>query len=339
MPYGGNDWLSLTPEMAVEPDLPICDPHHHLWDKRYERIPYQRYLIEDLLSDINSGHNIKSTVFIEAESMLRTDGPDELKPVGEVEFVQGIAAASASGIYGTAKIAAGIVGSANLNLGDKVKPVLEKLQQASPNRFRGIRHRVTWDPHGDLPGVSSKNEKEQLLSDNFRIGARILADMNLSLEGWMFFHQLPELADFAKSVPKLTIVLNHIGGLIGIGPYSNLEDVIPIWKKGISLVAACPNIVIKLGGMGMEMQGFGWHSRRTPISSDDLASQMAPYIEYCIEQFGPNRCMFESNFPVDKVSYSYVVMYNAFKKLSRSYSHSERAAMFHDNATETYRID
>jgi predicted TIM-barrel fold metal-dependent hydrolase len=162
--------------------------------------------------------------------------------------------------------------------------------------------------------------------------------MNLSLEGWMFFHQLPELADFAKSVPKLTIVLNHIGGLIGIGPYSNLEDVIPIWKKGISLVAACPNIVIKLGGMGMEMQGFGWHSRRTPISSDDLASQMAPYIEYCIEQFGPNRCMFESNFPVDKVSYSYVVMYNAFKKLSRSYSNSERAAMFHDNAAEIYRI-
>ena len=339
MPYGGNDWLSLTPEKAIEPDLPICDPHHHLWDKRYERIPYQRYLIEDLLSDINSGHNIKSTVFIEAESMLRADGPDELKPVGEVEFVQGIAASSASGIYGNTKIAAGIVGSANLNLGDKVKPVLEKLQQASPNRFRGIRHRVTWDPHGDLPGVSSNNEKEQLLSDNFRIGAHALADMNMSLEGWMFFHQLPELADFAKSVPNLTIVLNHIGGLIGIGPYSNNVEVLQTWKKGISLVAACPNVVIKLGGMGMEMQGFDWHSRRTPINSDDLASQMAPYIEYCIEQFGPSRCLFESNFPVDKVSYSYVVMYNAFKKLSKSYSISERASMFHDNATEIYRLD
>ena len=339
MPYGGNDWLSLTPEDAIEPDLPICDPHHHLWDKRFERIPYQRYLIEELLSDTASGHNIKSTVFIEAESMLRAHGPNELKPVGEVEFVQGVAASSASGIYGETQIAAAIVGSANLHLGSRVRPVLETLQQASPNRFRGIRHRVTWDPHGDLPGVSSNNEKEQLLSKSFRTGAHVLADMELSLEGWMFFHQLPELADFAKSVPNLTIVLNHIGGLIGIGPYSKQEEVLPLWKKGISLVAECSNVVIKLGGMGMEMQGFGWHSRRTPINSDDLASEMAPYIEYCIEKFGPDRCMFESNFPVDKVSYSYAVMYNAFKKLSRQYSNSERAALFHDNAVGVYRID
>ena len=338
MPYGGNDWLSLTPEQAIESDLPICDPHHHLWDKRFERIPYQRYLLEELLLDVNSGHNVKSTVFIEAESMIRAKGPEHLKPVGEVEFVQGVAASSESGLYGETQVAAGIVGSANLHLGDKVRPALEALQQASPNRFKGIRHRVTWDPHGNLPGVSSNNEKGQLLNDNFRKGARILANMNLTLEGWLFFHQLPELADFAKSVPNLTIILNHIGGLIRIGPYLNNQEVITTWKKGISQVAKYPNVMIKLGGMGMEMQGFNWHDRVVPIGSEELAKEMAPYLQYCIEQFGPDRCMFESNFPVDKISYSYTVMYNAFKKFSKSYSDSERASMFHDNAVKIYAL-
>ncbi len=340
MPFGGNDWLDLAPEPTLEPDLPICDPHHHFWDMRAERVPYQRYLLHELAADITSGHNVRSTVFIEARSMYRADGPEEMRPVGEVEFVQGLAAASATGVYGPGRAAAAIVGHANLNLGEGVAPVLEALQTASPNRFRGIRHSVTWDPHTEVENTAAHNSPGQLAGDNFRAGARVLANMGLSLEGWLYFPQLPELADFAKAVPDLTIILNHIGGLMRVGPYANRnEEVIATWRSGIAAVAECPNVTIKLGGVGMPRTGFDWHARDTPASSEDLAESMAPLMNYCIEQFGPERSMFESNFPVDKVSYSYNVMYNAFKRLSQGYSASERAAMFHDTAVRVYRID
>jgi L-fuconolactonase len=339
MPFGGNDWLALTQEPTLEPELPICDPHHHFWDFRPERIPYQRYLLHELAADINSGHNVRSTVFIEARSMYRADGPEEMRTVGEVEFVQGLAAASASGLYGPARAAAAIVGQAHLNLGEKVKPVLEALQAASPNRFRGIRHSVTWDPHPEVENTAAHNMPGQLSSDNFREGAQVLAQMGLSLEGWLYFPQLPELADFARAVPDLTIILNHIGGLLRVGPYANRDDeVLAKWRSGIAAVAACPNVNIKLGGIGMPRTGFDWHALTRPIGSEELAQSMAPFMNYCIEQFGPNRCMFESNFPVDKVAYSYHVLYNAFKRLSREYSPDERAAMFHDTATRVYRI-
>jgi predicted TIM-barrel fold metal-dependent hydrolase len=340
MPYGGSDWLALTQEPTLEPDIPICDPHHHFWDVRPQRIPYHRYLLHELSDDINSGHNVRSTVFIEARSMYRADGPEEMRPVGEVEFVQGLAAASASGIYGPARAASAIVGHANLHLGEKVQPVLEALQAASPNRFRGIRHSVTWDSHSEIENTAAHNVKEQLASDNFRAGARVLAGMGLSLEGWLYSPQLPELAEFAKAVPNLTIILNHIGGLLRVGPYANREDeVMATWRSGIAAVAECPNVSIKLGGIGMTRTGFDWHERDKPIGSEELAKSMSPFITYCIEQFGPERCMFESNFPVDKVSFSYHVMYNAFKRLSAGYSASERAAMFHDTAARVYRID
>jgi L-fuconolactonase len=184
MPFGGNDWLALTQEPTLEPEIPICDPHHHFWDFRPQRIPYQRYLLHELADDINSGHNVRSTVFIEARSMYRADGPEEMRPVGEVEFVQGLAAASASGLYGPARAAAAIVGHANLNLGERVAPVLEALQAASPNRFRGIRHSVTWDPHPEVENTAAHNMPGQLASDDFRAGARGLARLGLSLEGW-----------------------------------------------------------------------------------------------------------------------------------------------------------
>lgn len=339
MPYGGNDWLALTPEEALEPDLPICDPHHHFWDFRYERIPYQRYLLHELVADISS-HNVRSTVFVEARAMYRADGPVEMKPVGEVEFVQGLAAASASGLYGPSRAAAAIVGHANLNLGDRVEPVLDALQAASPNRFRGIRHSVTWDPHPEVENTAAHNLPNQLSSDAFRAGARILAKKGFSLEAWLFFPQMKELAEFARAVPDLTIVLNHIGGLLRYGPYAGHDDeVLQTWREGIAATAACPNIVIKLGGIGMPRTGFDWHLRDKPIGSEELAESIAPFMHYCIDQFGPDRSMFESNFPVDKVSYSYLVMYNAFKRLSRQYSASERAALFHDTATRVYRID
>ena len=339
MPFSGNDWLALTQEPTLEPDLPICDPHHHFWDFRTERIPYQRYLLHELVADVSSGHNVRSTVFIEARAMYRADGPEEMRPVGEVEFVQGLAAASASGLYGPCRAAAAIVGHANLNLGERVEPVLAALQAASPNRFRGIRHSVTWDPHPEIENTAAHRMPGQLASDNFRAGARVLARMGFSFEAWLYFPQLPELVDFAKALPDLPIILNHIGGLLRYGPYANRDDeVLATWRQGIAAVAACPNVYVKLGGIGMPRTGFDWHTRATPIGSEELAESMAPFMTYCIEQFGPDRSMFESNFPVDKVSYSYHVLYNAFKRLSQGYSAAERAALFHDTAARVYRI-
>jgi L-fuconolactonase len=339
MPYGGIDWLALTQEPILEPDLPICDPHHHFWDFRTARIPYQRYLLHELAADMQSGHNVRSTVFIEARAMYRVEGPEEIRPIGEVEFVQGLAAASASGLYGPGRAAASIVGHANLLLGDRVAPVLEALKAASPNRFRGIRHSVTWDPHPEVENTAAHRMQAQLANEQFRAGARVLAGMGLTLEGWMYFPQLPELVEFARAIPNLQIILNHIGGLIRTGPYAGKDDeVFATWQRGVTAVAECPNVTMKLGGMGMPRTGFDWHTRTSPIGSEELAAAMAPYMNFCIEKFGPNRCMFESNFPVDKVSFSYHVMYNAFKRLSQGYSANERAAMFHDTAVRTYRV-
>lgn len=336
MPYGDNDWLALTQETTLEPDLPICDPHHHFWDFRDVRIPYQRYLLDELNSDVYSGHNIRSTVFIETRSMYKPDGPDDLKPVGEIEFVQGLAAASASGIYGPTRAAAAIIGNGNLNLGEKVQPVLESLRLASPNRFQGIRQSCGWDPN---PDVETRAPEQQLANANFRKGAQVLANMGLSLDITVYFHQLEELADFAKSVPELTIILNHIGGLYRIGPYANKDnEVLPHWREGIRKVSECENIVLKLGGIGQPRYGFLWHTYNKPINSETLSNELAPLINYCIDQFTPARCMFESNFPPDKVSYSYNILFNAFKLLSKQYSDKERADLFHDTATRIYKI-
>jgi predicted TIM-barrel fold metal-dependent hydrolase len=190
-----------------------------------------------------------------------------------------------------------------------------------------------------VENTAAHNTQGQLASGPFRAGARVLARMGLSLEGWMYFPQLPELADFAKAVPDLSIVLNHIGGLLRVGPYANRDaEVLDTWRKGIAAVAAYPNVYMKLGGIGMPRTGFDWHARNTPIGSEELAASMAPFMNYCIEKFGPNRCMFESNFPVDKVSYSYNVMYNAFKRLSKGFSVAERAAMFQDTAVRVYCV-
>jgi predicted TIM-barrel fold metal-dependent hydrolase len=338
MPFGGNDWLALTQEAPLEPDLPICDPHHHFWDMRPARVPYQRYLLPELLDDVR-GHNVRSTVFVEARSMYRADGPEEMKPVGEVEFVQGIAAACASGIYGATRAAASIVGHANLNLGAAVEPVLEALRAASPNRFRGIRHAVTWDPHPDIENTAAHNRQGQLADEKFREGARVLARMGFSFDAWLYFPQLPELADFARALPDLPIILNHMGGLLRYGPYADNDgEVMQRWRDGLAEVARCPNVVAKVGGIGQPRTGFDWHLRAQPIGSEELAATMAPIMHYCIEQFSPQRCMFESNFPPDKVGYSYNVLYNAFKRLSKGYSETERAALFQDTAVRVYRV-
>ncbi len=259
-----------------------------------------------------------------------------MRPVGEVDFVEGMATESAHGRYGPTRMAAAIIGYADLKLGERVTPVLDAMQAASPTRFRGVRHSVGWDASPDLvkresPGVLS--------SEQYRAGARVLARRGLCLENSLYHPQLEELAAFARAVPDLTIVLNHIGGLVRIGAYANRDgEVLPAWRRGIAAVAACPNVILKLGGVGQRRFGFDWHTRAKPIGSAELAAALAPLMQYCIGQFGPRRCMFESNFPVDKVSYSYNVLYNAFKRLSQGYSPAERAALFHDTAARVYRL-
>ena len=322
----------------MEPEIPICDPHHHLWDKRPARIPYQRYLLDELYADLNSGHNVRSTVFVETNAMYRPDGPEEMRPVGEVEFVQGLAAAGATGLYGEAKAPASIVGHANLNLGERVAPVLEALVAASPNRFRGVRHGLTFDSHSEISS-NRWNLESQLTNEEFRAGARVLARMGLSFDAWMYFHQLPELVEFAQAIPDLTIILNHIGGVLRTGPYANRdEEVLSVWREGLAAVAKCPNVVVKLGGIGQPRTGYDWSARDVPIGSEELAGLLAPYMNYAIEQFGPDRGMFESNFPPDKVGHSYNVLYNAFKLLSKGYTVTERASMFQGTAERVYRV-
>jgi L-fuconolactonase len=334
MPIGDKEWLALTPEPTLEPELPICDPHHHLWEFRPEPVPYQRYLLGELVEDLHSGHDVRATVFIEVKARYRTDGPEEMRPVGEIEFIDGLAE-GARGRYGT-QMAAAIIGYADLKRGERVTPVLDAMQVASPTRFRGVRHSVGWDASPDLV---KREIQGALASDQYRAGARVLARRGLCLETSLYHPQLDELAAFARAVPDLTIVLNHIGGLVRIGPYANRDDeVLSAWRRGIAAVAACPNVILKLGGVGQRRFGFDWHARAKPIGSVELAAALAPSMSYCIEQFGPTRCMFESNFPVDKVSYSYNVLYNAFKRLSKGYSPAERAGLFHDTATRVYRI-
>jgi len=336
MTIGGPDWLRLTPEAALEPELPICDPHHHLWAQRHEPRAYPHYLLPELAADIReSGHDIRSTVYIEVKAFYRADGPEEMRPVGEVVHIDQLADEAASGKHGPTKIAAGIVGHADLKLGDRVAPVLEA-QLAASTRFRGIRHATGWDAS---PELAQRDIQGVMSTSQYRAGARVLARMGLTLDNSLYHTQLEELAELARAVPNLTIVLNHVGGLIRVGPYANRDhEVLADWRRGIAAAASCPNIVLKLGGVGQKRFGYDWLARAQPIGSEELAQALAPLMHYCIEKFGPNRCMFESNFPVDKVSYAYGVVWNAFKRLSKDYSPSERAALFQGTAVRVYRL-
>jgi L-fuconolactonase len=332
-------WLNLTKEVPIEPDLPICDPHHHLWDHPYPAGFFPgRYLLEELMKDTGGGHRIVQTVFLQCGSMYRKSGPKEMQPVGETEFVQGIAAQSASGQYGPTRVATGIVGYADLMLGAAVAPVLEAQIAASRNRFRGIRNMTTWDASSEVMGRMN-SPKGLLLDTKFREGFACLQKYGLTFDAWLYHPQLMELADLAGTFPNTTIILNHIGGPLGIGPYAGKrDDVFKDWKRGIASLAAHPNVVVKLGGLGMTMCGFGWNERATPPNSTELAEAMGPYYLTCIELFGANRCMFESNFPVDKLSYSYTVLWNAFKRIAQGFSAKNRAALFCDTAVQVYRL-
>ncbi|WP_089718675.1 amidohydrolase family protein [Candidatus Entotheonella palauensis] len=327
-------WLKTAIEEAIDPGLPICDPHHHLWD-----YPNSRYLLDELLRDTGSGHNVVSTVFVECAAMYRQAGPVAMQPVGETEFVQGIAAQSASGQYGPTQVAAGIVGFADLGLGEAVAGVLEAHLAASRNRFRGVRHATAWDGSPDIRNAHTHPPAGFLGDAAFRRGFDVLQRMGLSFDAWLYYPQLPELAELARAFPEATIILDHVGGVLGIGPYAGRRDeIFEIWKRSMADLASCPNVVVKLGGLAMSMCGFGWHRLEQPPSSTELAAAMAPYYRYCIEQFGVHRCMFESNFPVDKVSCSYTLLWNAFKRITEDFSSDERAALFHDTAARIYRV-
>lgn len=334
-----NDhWLALVQEDTLEPDLPICDPHHHLWDQRYDRVE-PRYLLDEILRDLNSGHRIVSTVFIQCSAMYRADGPEAMRVVGETEFVNGIAAMSASGAYGPTRIAAGIVGMADLTLGDAVAPVLEAHLQAGGGRFRGIRHGVAWDPLGAVVNTRYPSPPHLYLDPQYRRGFAQLARYRLSFEAWCYHPQLPELVDLARAFPETTIILDHFGGPLGVGPYAGQRDaILHQWRKDITELATCANVVAKLGGLNMELNGFGWHERERPPTSQELMEATRPYYEHTIEQFGVERCLFESNFPVDKVTCSYNTLWNAFKRLTAQYSPEEKAYLFHDTAARVYRL-
>ena len=328
-----EQWLAQTPEEAMEPDLAICDPHHHFWDR-----PGDRYFLGGLLGDTGSGHRVAQTVFVECGSMYRKDGPPEMKPVGEVEFVRGIAAQSASGQYGPTAVAAGIVAHTEFNLGAAVGPVLEALTVAGGGRFRGIRSTTAWDASPEI--TTARAQSAGMLADaKYREGFAFMEKHGLSYDAIVYHPQLGELAEFARAFPGVTIILNHIGRPLGIGPYAGKqEQVFEAWQKGITEVASCPNIVVKVGGLGNPISGFDWHQRDVPPTSAEVAETVAPYYLFAIEKFGPERCMFESNFPVDKQSYSYNVCWNAFKRITKDFSAGDRVALFHDTAAKAYRL-
>ena len=339
IPYSKNhEWLARTVEEPLEPDLPICDPHHHLWDGEMARVA-PRYLLDEIVADARSGHNVVSTVFIECGAMLKPDGPEPLRAVGETEFVNGIAAMSASGLYGPTRVAAGIVGTAPLRLGAEVGAVLDAQIAAGGGRFRGIRLGAAWDPDPEVPNHRTRPPQGLFLRDDFRGGFAQLAPRELSFEAWCYHRQIPDVTALARAFPDTTIVLDHFGGPVGIGAYAgHAREVYDEWRGSITELASCPNVVAKLGGINMEVNGFGWHERPRPPSSQELADATRAYYEFTIERFGVDRCMFESNFPVDVVSCSYVVLWNAFKRMTAGYSAAEKAALFHDTAARVYRL-
>jgi predicted TIM-barrel fold metal-dependent hydrolase len=329
------EWLASRKEEAIEPELPIVDPHHHLID----RPESGRYLLQDLLADIASGHNVVATVYLEWLSMYRADGPVEMRPVGEIEFANGVAAMSASGGYGRTRACAGIVGHGELTLGAPVAKVLEAMIAAGGSRFRGIRFISASDREQTQWGATAVRPEGWLKDPKVREGFAQLAPLGLSFDAFMYHPQLGDLVGLARAFPATPIVLNHVGGPIGLGRYKGKRDeVFAEWSARIRELAACPNVHVKLGGLGMKMFGFDVHEGALPPSSEQLAGLWRPYVETCIAAFGTRRAMFESNFPVDKGSYGYGVFWNACKRLASGASASEKADLFHDTASRFYRL-
>jgi len=326
-------WLSRTLEETIDPDLLICDPHHHLWE-----FPEQRYLIDEFLGDVSSGHRIERTVFVECHQKYRNTGPLALRPVGETEFVHRATEVLQTEASGT-KVAAGIVGFADLMLGPAVQEVLEAHLSAS-ERFRGIRHASAWDASDKIRNAHTDPPEGLLRRPAFRQGFEQLSRLGLSFDAWVYHPQIPDVIDLARAFPDVPIVLNHAGGPLGIGPYAGKRDeVFALWRCHMAALARCDNVVVKIGGLNMTMSGLGWHKREKPPGSSELATAMQPYFQVCAEYFGAKRCMFESNFPMERASCSYGILWNAFKRLAKDCSTTERSDLCHDVAARIYRLD
>lgn len=329
-----EDWLAARQEEILDPGQRIVDPHHHLWER-----PGWRYRLDDILADIRSGHDVRATVLVQARAFHRADGPEELRPVGETQYAAGVAAMCESGIYGDVRVCAGIVGFADLRRGAAAGAVLDAHIAAGNGRFRGIRHIATWDPDPQMLNPAYTPAEDMLDSEGFRAGIAEMARRGLSFDSWMYFHQIPRLAALARAFPQVPMVLNHCGGILGIGGYAGRRDeVFATWSANMRDLATCPNVMVKVGGLGMRLPGLGLEQGEIAPSSAMLAEAWKPWMETCIQAFGAGRCMFESNFPVDKGGYGYAAGWNAFKRIAAGASAEEKADLFWRSATRFYRL-
>lgn len=329
---GSQLWRDQVKEDIVDPSRRVIDPHHHLWIRGE-----LQYLLPELRRDTDSGHRIEKTIFIECKALYRKDGPEHLRCLGETEFVAEQAELSA-GHDGHAEIA-GIIPYADLTAGEEVIEVLEGHERLAKGRFRGIRHPLAFAHHPEEMLIPSPRTRDVYKHEGFRRGVQILGKMGLTYESWHYHYQNPEFADVARAAPDTQMILDHFGTPLGVGTYANKREEIFIqWKKDIAEIARCENVVAKLGGLAMPDNGFAWHTRETPATSDELVEAQRRYYLHTIECFGPERCMLESNFPVDGRSISYSVLYNALKKIVSGFSESEKHAMFYGTAARVYNI-
>ncbi|GJH30268.1 amidohydrolase [Caballeronia novacaledonica] len=325
------EWLASGTEAALEPDMPIIDAHHHF----YER-PGWTYLLDEYLEDARSGHNITASVFMQALTRYRTTGPEPLRPVGEVEYVAQVTAPMQKE---KPQIAKGIVGYADLRRGAAVRDVLEAELEAGVGRLRGVRHLVTWDADATLVNPLSAVPPGLLLDTDYRAGVAQLRSLGLSYDAWLFFPQLPELFDLAKANPDTPIIVNHCGGVVRIASYADQrKEVFDTWSRSMRKLAQLPNVYVKVGGLGMRINGFDFERGERPPSSIELVEAWKPWMLTCIETFGADRCMFESNFPVDKGSYPFSNGWNAFKQMTRQASTEDRQALFRGTVSRVYRL-
>ena len=335
---GSDPWLAQVVEEILDPNRAIIDPHHHLWKKRFNR----DYLLPELWSDTGSGHNIVKTVFIECRAFYRREGKEYLKPVGETATIAALAAESQTNTSGKAYIA-GIVAHSNLTLaGESREKLLKALDQhrlASNGLLRGIRHSAAHDHRPEDLFIVGSAPPHLHRKKAFHEGLRIIAEQGLTYDTWHYHHQNLDFLNLARAVPECTMVLDHFGTPLGIGIYKNCSDeIFQQWKQEIRDISQCPNVYAKLGGLAMPDNGFGWHLQSRPPSSDEFIKEQQKYYMHAIECFSPERCMFESNFPVDRLSISYHVLFNAYKKMVADFSEEQKHAMFYGTAEKVYSL-
>ncbi len=335
LPSADPAWHRSWVEDIIEPALPIIDAHHHLWD-----LPRGPYLGDDYMGDLLAGHNVVATIYAECTEAYRADGAPALRSVGETEFVARTARAQDAAHPDGPRMALGIVGRVDMENGAAVREALEAHIAAGDGRFRGVRFSTAWDPDPAIRSTIRTPPPRLLYDKQVREGIACLASLGLVLDNWVYHHQLQDVADLAKALPDARIVLDHVGGPLRIGDYANRKEAVYAdWLKGIQAVAEQPNVTLKVGGLGMHTIGFDFASRSRAPSSEDLAAAWRPFVEPCIETFGTDRIIFESNFPVDGASASYAVLWNAYKRLVAGASPAEKQAMFHDNAARIYNLD